>query len=60
VNRDGHEELIVVHQVQREHRRGDLTPVLRAIRAAIVLLRPGALPLTSSGKVQRLRCLELF
>jgi acyl-CoA synthetase (AMP-forming)/AMP-acid ligase II/acyl carrier protein len=71
VKRDGQEQLVVVHQVQREHRRGDLTPVLRAIRAAvvdeheidpaaIVLLRPGALPLTSSGKVQRHRCRELF
>jgi acyl-CoA synthetase (AMP-forming)/AMP-acid ligase II/acyl carrier protein len=71
VKHDGQEQLVVVHQVEREHRRGDLTPVLRAIRAAvvdehdidpaaIVLLRPGALPLTSSGKVQRHRCRELF
>jgi acyl-CoA synthetase (AMP-forming)/AMP-acid ligase II/acyl carrier protein len=71
VERDGQEQLVVVHQVERQHRRGDLTPVLRAIRsavvdeheidpAAIVLLRPGALPLTSSGKVQRRRCRELF
>jgi acyl-CoA synthetase (AMP-forming)/AMP-acid ligase II/acyl carrier protein len=67
----GHEELIVVHQVGREHRRGDMAPVIRAIRAAvveehevdpqaIVLLRPGALPLTSSGKVQRGRCREMY
>jgi acyl carrier protein len=45
--------------------------VIRAIRSAvveeheidphaIVLLRPGALPLTSSGKVQRNLCRELF
>jgi acyl carrier protein len=45
--------------------------VIRAIRAAvveehevdpyaIVLLRPSALPLTSSGKVQRGRCREMF
>ncbi len=67
----GHEELVVVHQIGREHRRGDMAPVIRAIRAAvveehevdpqaIVLLRPAALPLTSSGKVQRTRCREMF
>ncbi|HEX6962173.1 MAG TPA: AMP-binding protein, partial [Lacipirellula sp.] len=71
VGEDGHEQLVVVHQVHREHRRGDLAPVVRAVRAAIVeehevdphaivLLRPGALPLTSSGKVQRARCREMF
>jgi acyl carrier protein len=71
VIKDGHEELVGVHQVHREHRRGDLAPVIRAIRAAvveehevdplaIVLLRPGALPLTSSGKVQRSKARELF
>jgi acyl-CoA synthetase (AMP-forming)/AMP-acid ligase II/acyl carrier protein len=68
---DGQEQLVVVHQVAREHRRNDMTPVLRAIRAAvveehdvdpyqIVLLRPGGVPLTSSGKVQRSRCRELL
>ncbi|QDT75853.1 putative long-chain-fatty-acid--CoA ligase FadD23 [Lacipirellula limnantheis] len=68
---DGHEQLVVVHQIAREHRRNDMTPVLRAIRAAIVeehdvdpyqivLLRPGGLPLTSSGKVQRSRCRDLL
>lgn len=68
---DEAEQLVVVHQIAREHRRGDLTPVLRAIRAAIVeehevdphaivLLPPAALPITSSGKVQRNRCRELF
>jgi acyl-CoA synthetase (AMP-forming)/AMP-acid ligase II/acyl carrier protein len=67
----GHEELIVVHQVSREHRKGDLAAVIRAVRAAIVdeyevdpqaivLLKPAALPTTSSGKVQRRRCRELF
>lgn len=67
----GHEELVVVHQVGREHRKADMAPVIRAIRAAvveeyevdpqaIVLLKPTALPLTSSGKVQRGRCREMF
>jgi acyl-CoA synthetase (AMP-forming)/AMP-acid ligase II/acyl carrier protein len=68
---DGAEQLVVVHQTDREHRRVDMAPVLRAMRAAIVdehevdpyavvLLAPAALPITSSGKVQRSRCRELF
>ena len=68
---DGHEQLVVVHQVRREHRREDMAPVLRAIRAAIVeehdvdpyqivLVRPGGVPLTSSGKIQRSHCRELL
>jgi acyl-CoA synthetase (AMP-forming)/AMP-acid ligase II len=71
VGEPGHEDLVVVHQVSREHRRGDMAPVFRAIRAAIVeeyevdpqaivLLRPATLPLTSSGKVQRSRCREMY
>ncbi len=65
------ERLVVVHQIRREHRRADPDEVLRAIRAAIVdeheidphailLIRPVSLPITSSGKVQRLRCRELY
>lgn len=71
VNVDGHEQLVVVQQVARERRRDDMAPVLRAIRTAIVeehgvdpyqiiLLRPGGVPLTSSGKVQRSRCRDLL
>jgi acyl-CoA synthetase (AMP-forming)/AMP-acid ligase II/acyl carrier protein len=67
----GREELVVVHQIGREHRKSDMAPVLRAIRAAIVeehevdpqaivLLQPVALPLTSSGKVQRNRSREMY
>ncbi len=65
------EELVVVHQVRRQFRRADLDEVVRAIRTAIVaehevdpsqivLIRPASLPVTSSGKVQRNRCRELF
>jgi acyl carrier protein len=65
------EELVVVHQVKREHRKVDLDEVIRAMRSAIVeehevdphhiaLLRPVSLPITSSGKVQRSRCREQF
>jgi acyl carrier protein len=71
VGEPGHEELVVVHQMGRERRHDNVAPIIRAIRAAIVeehevdplaivLLRPGALPLTSSGKIQRRRCRELF
>jgi acyl-CoA synthetase (AMP-forming)/AMP-acid ligase II/acyl carrier protein len=67
----GHEELVVVHQVSRERRKDDMNAVMRAIRAAIVeehevdpqaivLLRPASLPMTSSGKVQRGRCREMY
>jgi acyl carrier protein len=63
--------LVVVHQIQREHRRTNLDGVLRAIRRAIVeeheldpyaivLIRPASLPITSSGKVQRSHCRKLF
>lgn len=71
INVDGHEQLVVVQQAAREHRREDMAPVMRAIRAAIVeehdvdpyqivMLKPGGIPLTSSGKVQRSRCRELL
>lgn len=71
VGEPGHEELVVVHQVSRERRKDDMHAVMRAIRAAvvdehevdpqaIVLLRPASLPTTSSGKVQRTRCREMY
>lgn len=69
---DKEERLIIVHEVGREGRREmDADEVLAAARRAvcaeheldpdaIVLLRPASLPMTSSGKVQRTRCRELF
>ncbi len=68
---DGHEELVLVHQLRRESRNADHNQVLQAIRAAtveeheidpyaIVLIRPASLPMTSSGKVQRQRCREQY
>ncbi len=65
------EQLVVVHQVKRAHRRSDLDSVLRTIRRAIVeqhelepqaivLIRPASLPLTTSGKVRRSHCRELY
>jgi acyl-CoA synthetase (AMP-forming)/AMP-acid ligase II len=62
---NGHEMLVIVHEVERAQRHHlDIDEVLGAIREAvaneyeiavgeIVLVRPGALPKTTSGKVQR-------
>jgi amino acid adenylation domain-containing protein len=61
---DGEERLVVVQEVERTRRHGDLSEVVTAIRGAlaeehevqahaVALLPPGALPKTSSGKVQR-------
>lgn len=65
------ERLVIVHQIDRQHRRADLEQVLMAIRtavveqheldpSAIVLIKPASLPVTSSGKVQRSRCRAMF
>jgi len=65
------EQLVVIHQIHREHRRANLDEAMRAIRSAIVeeheidpfaivLLRPASLPLTSSGKVKRDACRQLY
>ena len=67
VSTPGGESVVVVHEVNRNHRNSDLAAVVRTIRhvlvddqeidpLAIVLLRPGGLPLTTSGKVQRALC----
>ncbi len=68
---DGSEELVVVHQWRRDSRHADYNQMIDAIRTAIVaehdldpyaivLIRPASLPVTSSGKVQRQRCRELY
>jgi natural product biosynthesis luciferase-like monooxygenase protein/FkbM family methyltransferase len=66
----GEEQLVVVHEVDR-HRNSDLQEVIGAIRQAvaeeyelqvhaIVLIKAGSLPKTSSGKVQRHACRAVF
>ncbi len=71
VNTDAGEAVVVVHEVLRSHRNSDLSAVARKVRqmlvedqeidpAAIVLLRPGGLPLTTSGKVQRSLCRQRY
>ncbi len=64
VEGDGEESLVVVQEVERSRRHDDLSEAVEAIRralaeehevqtAAVLLLAPGVLPRTSSGKVQR-------
>ena len=71
IDGDDEERLVVVHEVTRQGRRADLTETLRRIREAIVgqhdvdpiaivLLPPGGLLKTPSGKIQRSACRESF
>jgi acyl-CoA synthetase (AMP-forming)/AMP-acid ligase II len=69
---DGEERLVVVQEVDRHHLRGlDIADVVGAIRqalwrhhelrpAAVELVKPSSLPLTSSGKIQRHVCRARF
>jgi amino acid adenylation domain-containing protein len=70
VDVEGEERLVVVHEVERRLRAG-CAEVAEAIRRAVaaehevqvhevVLIRPGGLPKTSSGKVQRGLCRRLY
>jgi 8-amino-7-oxononanoate synthase len=63
---NGADQLVIVQEVER-HRQLDLQPVFAAIRRevarefeltpdAIVLLKAGSIPKTSSGKIQRHAC----
>jgi acyl-CoA synthetase (AMP-forming)/AMP-acid ligase II len=65
------EGVVVVQEVERSALRGDAEEIRRAIRAAVALehdlplldmqmLRPGAVPRTSSGKLQRSLCRTLY
>lgn len=66
----GSQRLVLVQEVERNGQK-DLTPVLDAVRRAvldehdlaldaIVLVRSGTIPKTSSGKVQRYACRTTF
>ncbi|MEO1351549.1 MAG: AMP-binding protein [Cyanobacteria bacterium J06635_15] len=69
---EGAEQLVVVQEVERSHlRKLDVKAVMGAIRQAIathhgldlhvaVLVRPGSIPKTSSGKIQRQACRAAF
>jgi uncharacterized protein DUF3326 len=66
VEAEGEERLVIVHEVER-HPRDSFAAIADALRRAvaeehevqahdIVLLRPGSIPKTSSGKIQRHAC----
>ncbi len=68
---DGHEQLVVVHELERRYRDDDLQKIVGTIRRnlvesheldpyAVVLIRQASLPRTTSGKVQRNLCREQF
>lgn len=71
VDVDGEERLAVVQEVSRKFRNSDLTAVVDDIRQAVtqqhdlaahavVLIKPGHIPKTSSGKIQRHACRQGF
>jgi acyl-CoA synthetase (AMP-forming)/AMP-acid ligase II len=68
---DGEERLIVAQEIEREARGADLTDLAGRIRQAVaeahevhvydvVILRAGALPRTSSGKIRRQACRRAY
>jgi acyl-CoA synthetase (AMP-forming)/AMP-acid ligase II/acyl carrier protein len=68
---EGEERLVVVYEVDRQYRNGDLADLIRGARRAIVddheldphavvLIRMASLPRTTSGKVQRNLCRQQF
>jgi 8-amino-7-oxononanoate synthase len=70
LEKDGREQLIVVFEVDR-HKQGQFGEVFQAVRRAvsgehdltvdaIVLIRAGSVPKTSSGKIQRHACRQSY
>lgn len=71
INDSDREQLVVVQEVERSYRRQPLDPVIRTIReaisqdhnlqvSAIILIKPTTIPKTSSGKIQRRACRQMF
>jgi hypothetical protein len=71
VEAEGGEQVVVVQELERRRQEAEQEGVLGAIRqavaeqhevplAAVLLLRAGAIPKTSSGKVQRHACHDAF
>jgi acyl transferase domain-containing protein/acyl-CoA synthetase (AMP-forming)/AMP-acid ligase II/acyl carrier protein len=71
VDVDGEEQLVVVCEIERQYLRGNMDEIVGSIRQAIAeqhelqvyavaLIKPGSMPKTSSGKVQRRACRESF
>lgn len=68
---DSEEKLVVVHEMARRHRNTAIETILPAVRGALtrehqlqlfalVLIRPLSMPRTSSGKIKRHVCKEMF
>jgi acyl transferase domain-containing protein/acyl-CoA synthetase (AMP-forming)/AMP-acid ligase II/NADPH:quinone reductase-like Zn-dependent oxidoreductase/NAD(P)-dependent dehydrogenase (short-subunit alcohol dehydrogenase family)/acyl carrier protein len=64
---EGAERLCIVHELTRQGRHADTREIVEAIRRAVVeqhelevyavaLVKPGMIPKTSSGKIQRTEC----
>ena len=67
VDVDGEERLVIAHEVDRKHDAEVIGAIRQAVSEehelqvyAIVLLKPGSLPKTSSGKIQRHACKARF
>ncbi len=71
VDEAGDEQLVVVQEVKREYLNANLDEIARAIQRAVaeehelrihavVLCKPGRIPKTTSGKVQRYLCRARF
>ncbi|HEU4509394.1 MAG TPA: condensation domain-containing protein, partial [Pyrinomonadaceae bacterium] len=67
VDVDGEERLVIAHEVDRKHDEDVIGAIRQAVSEehelqvyAIVLLKPGSLPKTSSGKIQRYACKARF
>jgi amino acid adenylation domain-containing protein len=71
VDQGGEERLVVVQEVTRQCTGPDLEEIAGAVRAAVArehelqvyavaLVKPGTVPKTSSGKIQRLLCRATF
>ncbi|MCB7162458.1 amino acid adenylation domain-containing protein [Bacillus subtilis] len=67
----GEERLVVVQELERQHRRANLQEVVVSVRKAVseqhqlqvyavVLIKPVSIPKTSSGKIQRHACRDHF
>lgn len=72
VERDGEEQLVIAHEVNRRQQRSiDLGEVIELVKQeiweyfglkieAILLLKSGTIPRTSSGKIQRQACRAMY
>jgi acyl-CoA synthetase (AMP-forming)/AMP-acid ligase II/acyl carrier protein len=71
VDVDDQEQLVIVFELERRQRKADVEEVAAAVRAAVaqvygletyavVLIKTGHLPRTTSGKIQRYQCRQQF